>query len=89
MATFGITVIAHLHGEQFVTSVRTDENGRFSFADLPPGGYSLAAVDSGPGLLLPEMVDKVGKVLTVGEGESASLELPLTTIDLVRIAREQ
>ena len=59
---------------------QTDDNGRFSFAGLPPGEYLLTAMDL-PGMLLPEVLEKLGKAVTVGEGVSATADLRLITRD--------
>jgi len=57
---------------------QTDENGRFSFADLPSGDYFLIAMDL-PAMLPPEFFEKLGKAVTVGEGDSATADLRLST----------
>ena len=64
----------------------TDESGRFSLAGLPPGDYFLTAMDTGPGFLrlAPGVMEKLGKVVTVGESASAAVELRLITMDDLR-----
>ncbi len=73
---------------------QTDEHGRFSFAGLPPGEYLLIAMDTGPGMLPPESLirllhfEKLGKAVTVGDGNSATADLRLTTRDDFRRAAD-
>jgi hypothetical protein len=67
---------------------RTDGNGRFSFADLPSGEYFLIAIDTAPGMLPPELFEKLTKAVTVGDGDSATAELRLTTRDDLRRASD-
>jgi hypothetical protein len=43
------------------TTVKTDESGRFTFRDLPPGKYSLTA--EAPGHFAPRFVDNSGATL--------------------------
>jgi hypothetical protein len=75
-----VNVIATGRTQGRFRRTQTDENGRFSFTDLPPGEYLLTAMDS-PGMLLPEVLERLGKAITVGEGNSATAELRLTTRD--------
>jgi hypothetical protein len=81
-----VTVMATRRNQGPSRITRTDENGRFSLAGLPPGEYLLTAMDMGPGMLLPEVFEKLGKAVTVGEGDSATAELRLTTRDDLRRA---
>ncbi len=73
---------------------QTDEHGRFSFAGLPPGEYLLIAMDTGPGMLPPESLmrllhfEKLGKAVTVGDGDSATVDLRLTTREDFRRAAD-
>ena len=66
----------------------TDDSGRFSLRGLPPGEYVLTAMDTGSGFiqLAPQVLDKVGKPVTLGEGASATVELRLTTMEELRMA---
>jgi protocatechuate 3,4-dioxygenase beta subunit len=83
-----ITVLAHSGGSPGVTRMaQTDENGRFSLAGLPPGEYKLVAVDIGIwiGQPPPEIMEKLGTVVSVGEGASATAELRLITTEDVRV----
>jgi hypothetical protein len=63
---------------------QTDENGRFSFAGLPPGEYSVLAMDTGPGMLWPKIIEKLGKTVTVDEGATVATDLRLTSNDDVQ-----
>ena len=81
-----ISVMAIRRNLSTYAATQTDESGRFSLKGLPAGEYFLAAVDMGPGRLLPEIVEKVGKTITVDDGSSASLDLQLTTTDDLRAA---
>jgi hypothetical protein len=80
----GVTVMASRRNEWPYRVTQTDENGRFSIVDLPPGDYFLAAMDSGPGWLPPKIIEKLGKTVTVGEGVTAAADLRLTVNDDVR-----
>jgi hypothetical protein len=63
---------------------QTDQSGRYSLEGLPPGEYSLTAMDIGP--VPPESIEKLGKAITVGEGVATTVDLQLTSIDDVRAA---
>ncbi|HEY6342989.1 MAG TPA: carboxypeptidase regulatory-like domain-containing protein [Bryobacteraceae bacterium] len=83
----GIIVTAHHRtlGRNHVT--HTDESGRFSFMGLPPGEYRLIAMDIGTGFLYfpSETFEKLGKVVSLGEGVSATTELRLITNDDLQV----
>ncbi|HTS48407.1 MAG TPA: carboxypeptidase-like regulatory domain-containing protein [Bryobacteraceae bacterium] len=71
----------------------TDQNGRFSFSNLPAGDYFLAAMETafqngnGVGLpLMPELLEKIGTPVTVNDDDSASVELRLTNASELRDA---
>jgi hypothetical protein len=81
-----VTVIAFRNGPSRVT--QTDENGRYSFASLPPGEFFLIAMDTGPGPgMVPPglLLQRLGKAVSVGDGASATADLRLTTQDDFRV----
>jgi hypothetical protein len=84
----GILVMAHrrIPGQIQNRVAQTDESGRFSFTSLPPGEYILTATDTGGWFvpLPPELIEKLGKVVTVGQGAPATTELQLITTDNLR-----
>ena len=82
------TVLAQSRKTEFPRRTETDENGRFSFARVPPGEYIMMASKLfGPGQLGPsELFEKLGKAITVGEGVSVAADLRLITMDDVRAA---
>ncbi|HUJ49751.1 MAG TPA: carboxypeptidase-like regulatory domain-containing protein, partial [Bryobacteraceae bacterium] len=87
-----VTVIAasgRFQGRR-IPLAQTDQNGKFSFTNLPAGDYFLIAMDSGPwqnGMpLMPEVFEKLGTPVTVNDDESASVELRLTTANDLRDA---
>jgi len=72
---------------------QTDQNGRFSFTNLPAGDYFLAAMgtafQNGNGVVLPLMpglLDRIGTPVTVNDDDSASVELRLTNANELRDA---
>jgi protocatechuate 3,4-dioxygenase beta subunit len=82
----GIVVMARGRtlGQNRIT--QTDESGRFSFTRLPPGEYLLTAMDTGGmGFFWAEGLEKLSKVVSVGEGVSATTELRLITTDDLRV----
>jgi hypothetical protein len=83
----GIVVRAHRRTLGRPTGTLTDESGRFSFTGLLPGEYLLTAMDTGGTWiqLPPELTEKLGKVVTLGEGVSATTELQLITTDSLRV----
>jgi hypothetical protein len=84
-----ITVVAQARGTQNPARVAlTDENGRFSLAGLPPGEYGLMAVEVGffIGQVPPEILEKLGAVVSVGEGASATTDLRLIATEDMRAA---
>jgi len=79
----GITVMLTGKTRGAIRIMQTDDSGRFSFAGLPPGEYILTATDSGPGFprMPPDLLERVGKTVTLGEGVSATVDVQLTTMD--------
>jgi len=83
-----VMVMAQLRGMPGPARIApTEENGRFTFRSLPPGEYFLTAMDTGSRFfqLPPEIVENVGKAVTVGEGASVSADLRLTTAESLRL----
>ena len=83
----GIVVTAH-HRTLWQNRVtQTDESGRFTFTNLPPGEYLMTAMDTGTGFFGPAPVpsEKLVKAVTVGEGVSATTELQLITLDSLQV----
>jgi hypothetical protein len=70
-----------------VPTTRTDENGHFSLSGLPPGDYVLFAIDLAigrppiPALLAPGVLDRLGKSVSVGDGDSITADIRLTNPD--------
>ena len=85
----GILVVAHRRtpGQIQTRVAQTDDSGRFSFTNLPPGEYILAAMDTGGGFIQipPELIEKLWKVVTLREGVSATTELQLITTDNLQV----
>jgi hypothetical protein len=85
----GILVVAHRRtpGQIQTRVAQTDDSGRFSFTNLPPGEYILAAMDTGGWFIQipPELIEKLWKVVTLREGVSATTELQLITTDNLQV----
>jgi hypothetical protein len=79
-----VNVMATRRNEALPRFAQTDENGRYSIAGLPPGEYSVLAMDTGPGMLWPKIIEKLGKTVTVDEGATVTTDLRLTSNDDVR-----
>ncbi|HWQ55511.1 MAG TPA: TonB-dependent receptor [Bryobacteraceae bacterium] len=70
----GASVRLESQGESPEKLTRTDEQGRFQLAELPPGTYSITASSDG---LLPQTQHLT---LSSGESRSLNLHLPLGTL---------
>jgi protocatechuate 3,4-dioxygenase beta subunit len=86
----GIMVTAHRRTSALTLAVtrfaQTDGSGRFSFTGLPPGEYILTAMDTGGFFILPpETMETLSKVVSVGEGVSATTELRLITTEDLKV----
>jgi hypothetical protein len=83
----GIFVIAMSKTRGDMRTVMTDDSGRFSFSALPPGDFLVAAIDTGNRSVrpAPEVLSKQGREVTVAEGASASVDLPLIALDAVLV----
>ena len=88
----GITIFAVRNAAPSPTPLRlpmarTDQNGHFSLSRVPPGDYVLVAVDAaGFPIFPPEVLDRLGKSVSVGDGDSVTADLRLTTPADVRAA---
>jgi hypothetical protein len=80
----GVTVMATRRSQWPYRIAQTDENGRFSLVGLPPGEYVMIAMDTGPGMLPPKSIEKLGKTVAVDEGVTAAADLRLTANDDLR-----
>jgi hypothetical protein len=70
--------------QRFIRTVRPDQDGYFHVKGLPPGNYTVIALDwieQGRQFVpsFQEELRKAGKPLTLREGQSTTLELALTT----------
>jgi hypothetical protein len=82
----GIMVVAKRRTWGQTRFAQTDESGRFSFTGLPPGEYLLTAMDTGGGFFwVSEVIEKLSKVVSLGEGVSATTEVRLITIDDLQV----
>ena len=85
----GILVMAHRKNSGQIQNrvAQTDASGHFSFTSLPAGEYTLTAMDTGGWFiqLPPELIEKLGKVVTLGQGVSATMELQLITTDNLQV----
>jgi len=84
-ATVPLAVVMAVQPRGVLPSSRTtlaDENGRFSVTGLRPGDYLIAAMDSGNAFLQipPEMLEKLGTAVKVGEGVTATADPRLITL---------
>jgi hypothetical protein len=83
----GVMVAAHNRTLGLTRVTQSDESGRFSFGSLPPGEYLLTAVDTGNSFIRfpPEVIEKLGKIVTLEEGVAVTTELGLITTDSLRV----
>lgn len=70
--------------QRFIRTVRPDQDGYFHVKGLPPGNYTVVALDwieQGRQFVpsFQEELRKAGRPLTLREGQSTTLELALTT----------
>jgi len=83
----GMLVLAMNKARGDIRMIQTDINGGFSFAVMPPGDYLLVAIDAGGGFPrpAPEVFLKLGRPVTLQEGAAATVDVPLSGIDAVRV----
>jgi hypothetical protein len=85
----GIVVIALNKTRGDVRTTQTEDSGRFSFSTVPPGDYILSAIDIGNTSIRvsPEVASKFGRAVTVAEGASETVDVPLITTAAVQMDR--